>query len=37
MQRDQFKQQHQNNDTFYRACAVNAQVLLEIKNTQLQE
>ena len=28
MQRDQFNQQHQNNDTFYRPCVVNAQCII---------
>ena len=28
MQRDQFNQQHQNNDTFYRQSVVNAQCII---------
>ena len=28
MQRDQFNQQHQNNDTFYRPSVVNAQCII---------
>ena len=37
MQRDHFNQQHQNNDTFCRLSVVNAQALLEVESSQMQE
>ena len=37
MQRNQFNQQHQYNDTFYTPSVGVPNALLEFKNTQMQE
>ena len=37
IQRDQFNQQHQNNDTFHRPSVVNAQCIIGSENSQTQE
>ena len=37
MLRDQFSQQHQNVDTYYKPSLVNPNVFLEMKNSQMQK